>query len=76
MYRYQNTSEVELTLVGFGVVAPGAEIVTSRVVENPNFKFMGEVQEQSGGQPIVGVAQPQPGAVTEGELLDNNKESI
>lgn len=66
-YRYQNTSDSELVLMGFGTVAAGAEIIAERPIENPNFKYLGKVE------PVVGTQAAQPNAVTEATLQNNEE---
>lgn len=56
MYKYQNTTEVEQNVMGIGLVEPNGTIETSRVIENPNFKYIGEVQ----GGVDAEVAEPTP----------------
>lgn len=41
--KYKNVSGVKQLLIGFGEVEPEGIIVTSKVLENPNFK---EVEEK------------------------------
>ena len=61
MYKYKNVSDMEQSLIGFGVVAAGDEIETDRAVENPNFKFIGDG--------VVGTQVAQANVVTEAELV-------
>ena len=40
MYKYKNVSDSEQSLTGFGLIKPGQEFTTSRVVDNPNFDLL------------------------------------
>lgn len=78
MYKYQNVSKTEQTLTVTGNINPrivkaGDLTVSDVVIENPNFKYVGEAE--NGVQGVVN--QAGPGAVTEAQKLDNetNKEN-
>lgn len=78
MYKYQNVSKADQTITITGNINPrivkaGQETVSDVVIENPNFKYVGEVSD-NGVQGVV--TQSGPGAVTEAEPLNNetNKE--
>lgn len=80
MYKYQNVSKEVQTVVRDGnisprVVKPGESVVSSVAIENPNFKYLGEVQEDSAS--VNGTQVKQDTAVTEVETATNvetNKE--
>lgn len=40
-YKYRNTTEMELTVPGVGVVPPKAEVEIDHILENPNFEAIG-----------------------------------
>lgn len=67
MYKYQNVSDTAQSLVGVGMVAAGQEIAVEKPIENPNFKYVG----QSDNNGIVGVTGPTENAVNEASLVDN-----
>lgn len=74
-YKYQNVSDVTQVLTVSGVINPrevkaGEETVSSVVIENPNFKYIGAV-EDNGVQGVV--TQSQPSSVTEAQRLENNE---
>ena len=75
MHKYQNVSGDEQVITAEGhiqprKVAPGAEVVSSVAIENPNFKYVGATDEQPSGAvqavqerspaSISGVTEPQP----------------
>ncbi len=66
-YKYKNVSESDQALIGHGYVKPGESIETDTVIENPNFKYEGEVTT---GTLIEAVTQPQDNAVTEANLIE------
>lgn len=74
-YKYQNVSDVTQVLTVSGVISSrevkaGEETVSSVVIENPNFKYVGEVEDNS----VQGVVtESQPNSVTEATMLDNNE---
>ena len=45
MYKYKNTTNQELVIVGVGVVMPGAVLVTDEMIDNPNLELMVEIVE-------------------------------
>ncbi len=66
-YKYKNISDSEQSLIGFGVVDADAEIETDRVIENPNFKYVG-----TGDSPVINaIAEPQDNAVTEANIVED-----
>ena len=78
MYKYQNVSDKQQILTVTGnisprVVEPQETLVSDVVIENPNFKYVGEA-ESAGIQGVIN--QAGPGAVTEASRQDNetNKE--
>lgn len=75
MYKYQNVSESEQTIVAEGninprVVAAGEFTLADRAIENPNFKYIGEFDEE--GKEIVrqvdATAAPDDNAVTDAQI--------
>ena len=69
MYKYQNVSDQVQTIVTPGdisprVVDPGAEVISSVAIENPNFKYVGTT-DQSTSASIVGEQLRQENAVIE-----------
>jgi hypothetical protein len=44
-YKYQNISDLEQVLIGHGRVPAGGEITSATAIENANFKFLGEVND-------------------------------
>lgn len=59
-HKYQNISNSVQMLSNIGVFQPNEEIVTDHIIENPNFKYIGEtdaVQETP--------ANPDPAPITE-----------
>lgn len=50
MYRYKNTSDQEKVVIGLGVVAPGMEFETKRLIENPSLKLLNP-DDKSGTEP-------------------------
>lgn len=73
MYKYQNVSETEQTITASGNISPrivksGETVISDVPLENPNFKYVGEVD---GNAVQATVNQPQSGAVTEASRLDN-----
>lgn len=74
-YKYQNVSDVTQVVTISGVINPrevkaGEETVSSVVIENPNFKYIGAVDD-NGVQGVV--TDSQPNSVTEATMLDNNE---
>ncbi|HSH31211.1 MAG TPA: hypothetical protein VK963_00925 [Candidatus Saccharimonadales bacterium] len=60
-YTYQNTSDQELMLVGFGVVAGGGTIETDDIIENPNFKLVsGNSSDEPTHAPTTQTPAPVP----------------
>ena len=76
-FKYQNTTEFDLELMGHGLVKAGDTITTLTPVENPNFKYVGEAQDEqtTNNQPIIAIQEPQANAVTEAELITPNEET-
>lgn len=66
-FKYENTSESEQALIGFGSVKPGKTIETDEPVHNANFKLVG-------GDRLVNVERPteQP-SVKNGIIKSKNK---
>jgi len=62
MNKYENVSGVDQSLVGYGVIKAGAIVEVPFLIENPNFKPVGEV---SVGQSVVATAAPQSNALTD-----------
>lgn len=72
MYKYKNVSQGEQILTTSGEVRPrrvaaGGEVISSQVIENPNFEYVGEVQNDSAG--IVGTQAPDPAAVNDAQSV-------
>lgn len=42
MYKYQNTSDQDLELIGLGKVKAGQTFETSKPIENPNLKSLND----------------------------------
>ena len=40
-FKYQNVSETEQVLIGFGKIEAGGTIETDEPIHNPNFKLVG-----------------------------------
>ena len=51
--KYHNVTESELTVIGFGVIQPGAIIEDARVIENPSLKVVDS-------EPVAPVVDPTP----------------
>lgn len=58
MYKYENVSDREQALINFGLVKAGGTIDTVLPVENPNFKYIGEVQNENPSEPQPVDVQP------------------
>jgi hypothetical protein len=79
MYKYQNVSEIEQTIVADGNINPrivkaGETVLSDVPIENPNFQFVGEEQDPNKVQGVI--TQDQPGAITEAQRLDNTNKEI
>jgi hypothetical protein len=77
MFKYQNVSKVDQTITASGNINPrivkaGETVVADVAIENPNFKYVGEADAPNSIQGTVN--QPQAGAVTNAELVNENKE--
>jgi hypothetical protein len=62
MYKYQNVTTYPLSIPGLGQVEPQGIIITDSVIENPNFKYLGEASEEAEAVPaetLPAVAQTQ-----------------
>lgn len=64
-HKYKNESGKDQTLIGVGIVKADGEVVVERPIENPNFKYVGEVETNKTANSVVGTEAPQPNAVTE-----------
>lgn len=65
MYRYKNETDQDLTIVGVGVVKPGEEFKSRRLIESVNLTIL----DRSTPGSVIGTEAPQPGAVTEAERV-------
>lgn len=70
MYTYKNISNNEQNLIGFGLVKAGGTITVSRAIENPNFQFINEVEDEN---KITGIVQPSENAVTEANKIESTE---
>lgn len=75
MHKYQNVSETDQTITTNGninprVVKSGETVLSDVPIENPNFKYIGEDSRSVNAT----VDQPQAGAVTNAQLIENKEE--
>lgn len=78
MYKYQNVSNQEQSLIGHGVFAPGAFVMTKVALNNPNFKYVGEVKESEDAGAVQAVLpDTNPNKVTDVNptAINNQQES-
>lgn len=45
-YRYKNTTDQDLTIVGVGVVEAGKIVETQELVDNPNLDLQGDKEKK------------------------------
>jgi hypothetical protein len=74
MHKYKNVSSSEQTLTGAGDVRPrvvqaGGEVLSSFPIENPNFTYIGEAEQQTSNG-ITGTQVQQPNAVTDAQAVE------
>lgn len=65
MYKYKNVSNQDQIVPGVGEVKAGGEIEAHAPIENPNFEFV----SQTNNQGVVGTEAQQPNAVVEAERV-------
>lgn len=70
MYIYTNISDTEQDLIGFGVVKAGESITVNKAIENPNFQFISEAEDEA---KITGIVTQSENAVTQAEKIDTTE---
>lgn len=80
MYKYQNVSKESQVITANGNINPrivkaGDTVLSNVAIENPNFKYLGEEQQNTSG--VSGTQVSQPNMITEASPLNNetNKET-
>lgn len=53
MYKYKNISDQELTVVGFGMVAPGKILETNVLIYNSNLQLLVDDERKIGVDPVT-----------------------
>lgn len=76
MHKYQNVSKEDQTITANGNINPrivkaGETVLSDVPIENPNFKYVGTDSSSVKGT----VDQPQAGAVTNAQLIENKEEN-
>ncbi len=72
MYKYKNTSESKLVIVGVGEVDAGVEFHCPREINNPNLELSGVTQEETNQVSGTAVTNTD-NVVTEAVLADNGE---